>query len=871
MPSAHALPTFFTGQCTLCHVDDTPTCSGCHIHVANGLATQTDALQYRPGDTVRVTLSTPWSFPGWIRAVLYDEAMVEIARVSGPTGSGDDGVADPTLYLPVVLTAPAPLTPGFYTWTVGWFGSPGAPGREFPHTETLVATNEFEVSETAPTTTTTTTGPTTSTTSTTTTTAPPTTTTTAPSTTTTTAPTTTTTSPTSTSTTAPTTTTPTTTTTTTTTQPRPSVPGGGSKRTDCIAEFAGVDLNYPAPPRTPRWTRCTDGDACDADCRFDDKCTFFINVCLNNTDPDFPLCVPSDVASVDVKQRIFHPDPEFDVLQAAIDAIGLPTQQNLCSAPVEITVPVKIRSTRKTPGKKKVRVKAMPSAGRRDWDRLKLWCDPGNPVQTGPPQVQVSAAPAGGPAPLTVIFSAVVTDPDGGAPCVAWDFGDGGIGAGNEVAHTYHGAGSYQATATATDPHGATGTDGLTIDVSAPVTTTTVTSTSTTTGSTATSTTAIGSTTTTTTSSTTTTTTGTGNLPPTITVTASAVAGQIALTVDFSATAGDPDGEVVSIEWSFGDGTGGSGTPVSHTYRAAGGFTVLATATDNDGGTATATLSITALPLPGPVVEQGYPTRLAEGPQGNIYVTDAELNSVLVYDSALTPVTEIGDLDRPLGVAVDGVGRVYVGNDGRDNVEVYDAGGVKLFAIDDGGIQMPNHIALDADTNVYVVDSLSDTVRVYSSSGTPIRTIGAPGAGDAGLGFPVAAAIVYANGGAGPAEIYVADQRDARVQVFDLTGGFLRAFGGPIVAFSLDSQGLFARLQSLAVDGLGALHALDSYASGIQILDPATGEYLASYGGYGAGAGKLNLPLDVLVTQSDQALIADAENHRIQAFILRVP
>jgi sugar lactone lactonase YvrE len=343
------------------------------------------------------------------------------------------------------------------------------------------------------------------------------------------------------------------------------------------------------------------------------------------------------------------------------------------------------------------------------------------------------------------------------------------------------------------------------------------------------------------------------------------------LAVQFTATATDIDGQVASLEWSFGDGASSSGSSVSHTYRAAGGFKAEVTATDNEGATGTASVAVSAFPLPGPSIEQDYPTRLAEGPQGKIYVTDAKLGSVVIYDAALSPVGEIGDLDLPLAVAVDSQGRVYVGSDGGDRVEVYSSAGDPLSVIDDGGIQMPNDMAIDADDNLYVVDSLGDTVRVYNAGGTWLRNIGAPGDGDGGLRFPAAATIAYTGGGAGPAELYVADQGHATVQVFDLAGNFLRSFGGPVGAFSPDWQGLFVRLQSLAIDGLGALHAADSFASNVQIVDPDTGAYLIAYGGHGAGVGELDLPLDLLVTQSGQAVIADTENHRIQVFSLLVP
>lgn len=55
---------------------------------------------------------------GWIRAVLYDQNMVELARSTG----NDSGMGSSATY-PAVLTAPAPGTPGTYSWKVAWYGN----------------------------------------------------------------------------------------------------------------------------------------------------------------------------------------------------------------------------------------------------------------------------------------------------------------------------------------------------------------------------------------------------------------------------------------------------------------------------------------------------------------------------------------------------------------------------------------------------------------------------------------------------------------------------------------------------------------------------------------------------------------------------
>ena len=75
------------------------------------------------------------------------------------------------------------------------------------------------------------------------------------------------------------------------------------------------------------------------------------------------------------------------------------------------------------------------------------------------------------------------------------------------------------------------------------------------------------------------------------------------LDCDFDASgSSDPDGTIVSRAWTFGDGSTGSGATPSHTYAAAGTYTVGLTVTDDDGSTASTTRSVMVTGAPQPTV-----------------------------------------------------------------------------------------------------------------------------------------------------------------------------------------------------------------------------------------------------------------------------
>jgi hypothetical protein len=72
------------------------------------------------------------------------------------------------------------------------------------------------------------------------------------------------------------------------------------------------------------------------------------------------------------------------------------------------------------------------------------------------------------------------------------------------------------------------------------------------------------------------------------------------LTVTVAGTGTDEDGQITHQGWNFGDGTYGDGASATHTYAAAGTYTVTFAVTDDAGATGTATLEVTVTAPPPP-------------------------------------------------------------------------------------------------------------------------------------------------------------------------------------------------------------------------------------------------------------------------------
>lgn len=260
---------------------------------------------------------------------------------------------------------------------------------------------------------------------------------------------------------------------------------------------------------------------------------------------------------------------------------------------------------------------------------------------------------------------------------------------------------------------------------------------------------------------------------------------------------------------------------------------------------------------------------------GSYYITDPRVNSVFIYNADFLLIGELKNLDTPLGIAIDSQGFLLVGNDGRNNIEVYDpADGVFLTSFGDGLIKTPNAITIGPNGKIFVTDSGNHNIRVFDPAYVSLNTIGSQGEGDIELTFPTDSAIVTHMEGSTPVhELYVTDQGNERIQIYDLEGNYLNALYGlkgrcGMMGCLDPIAGSFKRLRAIEIDALGRLHLLDIFEAKVAILHPVTGALMGAYGQYGKGTGAMRAPLDLLLTNENTALITDARSTELEVFLI---
>ena len=236
----------------------------------------------------------------------------------------------------------------------------------------------------------------------------------------------------------------------------------------------------------------------------------------------------------------------------------------------------------------------------------------------------------------------------------------------------------------------------------------------------------------------------------------------------------------------------------------------------------------------------------------------------------------------PTGVAVDGAGSVFVADTDNDTIRKITptgvvttlAGTARLYGSADGAgaaasFGRPQGVAVDGVGNVFVADTDNNTIRKIEPSGV-VTTLAGPGplSGDVGADGTGAAARFDRPFGVAADETGNVFVADGSIRKITLAGVVTTLAGSAELFGSADGTGAAARFYSpsgVAVDGAGNVFVADTGNNAIRKITPAGVVTTLAGSADGTGAAALfNGPQGVAVDGTGNVFVADTGNNAIR-------
>lgn len=229
--------------------------------------------------------------------------------------------------------------------------------------------------------------------------------------------------------------------------------------------------------------------------------------------------------------------------------------------------------------------------------------------------------------------------------------------------------------------------------------------------------------------------------------------------------------------------------------------------------------------------------------KGVIYVCDTVPNTVFRIDLNAKKFESIrgnagsGGLKKPVNLALDEEGNLYVADSLRNEVMIYNGEGDFIQAVGRGLLTKPVAVAVDKE-NLYVLDATDRVVKVLDrKSGAFIKEFGK----SAELGDNLVLPVGLTRDDQG--FLYVTNVATGKVIKLDTDGHVILSFGK-----IGDFLGEFTRPKGIAVDKEGRIYVVDAGGQNVQIFD-AERRLLLPIGSPGLPYGSLDLPAGITVTK----------------------
>lgn len=263
------------------------------------------------------------------------------------------------------------------------------------------------------------------------------------------------------------------------------------------------------------------------------------------------------------------------------------------------------------------------------------------------------------------------------------------------------------------------------------------------------------------------------------------------------------------------------------------------------------------------------PVGVAVNEDGRVFVVDAGARTVRAYTTEGEYLFSFNSVASDRGAALRLPQRVTIGPDGNVWITDRHLKGVFVFSPEDGSFIRefvptsdivetwgPVALAFDAEGNLYVADlgvSQNHQIVAFDPEGNEIArwgsTIQTTQMTQSPGGFYYPNGIAFSETG----DVFVSDMSNHRVQVFTPEGEFkyfIYTSGSPL---------------GLVVDREQRLLVVDPFAHGVDIYE-LEGERITGFGGPGLEIARFQFPSDIALDETGRMFVSDRENNQVQVW-----
>lgn len=254
------------------------------------------------------------------------------------------------------------------------------------------------------------------------------------------------------------------------------------------------------------------------------------------------------------------------------------------------------------------------------------------------------------------------------------------------------------------------------------------------------------------------------------------------------------------------------------------------------------------------------PYAVATDSSHRVFVTDPYADGVHLFDFTNHKYAFLGGPDSklrsPTGIAVDTEDNIYVTDAVLGVILVYDSKGKFLRYLGQVGkgepyFQSPLGIAIDNHTGrIYVCDTPQHMLVLLDKQGHILGRVGKRFGGKEAGEFRYPSRVLTAGD-----EIVVLDSGNSRIQILDQDGQYRREF----------KVTMLGRDSGLALDAQKNIYLCDLRLNAIDVYS-YSGKFLYRFGELGSEPGEFNEPAGMYMDSDNLLYVADTKNKRVQVF-----